>query len=452
MEERRQRGQRGFAILADASKAHRRIKVRPEDWGLQACRLRPGTVWVNKVGTYGVGSAGYWWSRLAGACHRLGYYLLDPAGSIESLLFADDWLAVGGSKAELEEVGVLILVLVLFGYPFNFKKFRGGDVVQWIGFEVNFTEHAVGISKSRATWLRNWVENVLTEGRVEVKDLIAVLGRFCFAMGPLDLLRPFLAPIFAWTAAVKYSGKLLVPWSVGFLLRFLADELEGSGRMHAIQHPGADLGDAFRSDAKAEGSTVVVGGWECKGGRRPRDARWFSVALTRSSAPWAFSRGEPYRSIAALELFGTLLSILAFAGDWPEAAKGRIKLSGATDNLGNTWVLNRLMTTKFPMLVILGELAVQLRALNADLSLEWVPRLQNEEADALTNGDFSAFKPSNRVPLDVEKLNFLVLPRLAEIAEELHADILRRRGSGETPEGRARGSAARKLKERDPWI
>ena len=325
-------------------------------------------------------------------------------------------------------------------------------MVQWVGFEVNFTEHAVGISKSRATWLRNWVENVLTEGRVEVKDLIAVLGRFCFAMGPLDLLRPFLAPIFAWTAAVKYSGKLLVPWSVGFLLRFLADELEGSGRMHAIQFPGADLGEAFRSDAKAEGSTVVVGGWECKGGRRPRDARWFSVALTRSSAPWAFSRGEPYRSIAALELFGTLLSILAFAGDWPEAAKGRIKLSGATDNLGNTWVLNRLMTTKFPMLVILGELAVQLRALNADLSLERVPRLQNEEADALTNGDFSAFKPSNRVPLDVEKLNFLVLPRLAEIAEELHADILRRRGSGETPEGRARGSAARKLKERDPWI
>ena len=54
------------------------------------------------------------------------------------------------------------------------------------------------------------------------------------------------------------------------------------------------------------------------------------------------------------------------------------------------------MTTKFPMLVILGELAAQLRALNAELSLEWVPRLQNEEADALTNGDFSAFRPEHR--------------------------------------------------------
>ena len=378
LEERRLKGQRGFAILADAPKAHRRVKVHPADWGLQACRLRPGTIWVNKVGTYGVGSAGYWWSRLAGAFHRLGFYLLDPAGFVESLLFADDWMIVGSSRSEMEEVGVLILVMVLFGYPFNFTKFRGGDVVQWIGYEVNFTEHAVGISASRAAWLRDWVAKVLAEGRVEIKDLIAVLGRFCFAMGPLEFLRPFLAPIFAWSAAIKHSGKLVVPWSVSFLLRFLADELGGAGRMHLITLPGADLGEAFRSDAKAEGSTVVVGGWECRGGRRPRDARWFSVTLTRSTAPWAFARGEPYRTIAALELFGTLLSILAFAGDWPEAAKGRIRLSGATDNLGNTWVLNRMMSTKFPMLVILGELAVQLRALNTDLSLEWAPRLQNE--------------------------------------------------------------------------
>ena len=452
LEERKGKGQRGFGILADASKAHRRVKVRPQDWGFQACRLRPGKVWINKVGTYGVGSAGYWWTRLAAAFHRLGFYLLDPGGAFESLLFADDWLAVGTTKAELEEIVVLILVMHLLGYPFNFKKFRGGDLVQWIGLEVNLSDYAVGISKSRAAWLRNWVAGVLAEGRVEVRDLVAVLGRFCFAMGPLEYLRPFLAPVFAWTAAVSGAGKLLLPWSIGFLLKFLADELDGTGRMYEIQLPGADVGEAFRSDAKAEGSTVVVGGWECRGGRRPRDARWFSVVLTRSSAPWAFSRGEPYRSIAALELFGTLLSIMAFAGDWPEAARGRFRLSGATDNQGNTWVLNRLMTTKFPMIVVLAELAAQLRAINAELSLEWIPRLQNEEADALTNEDFSAFRPELRVQLEVEQLAFLLLPRLAGVAEELHADILKRRGSGEGPERGARVGPAKKLKERDPWI
>ena len=72
LEERRARGQKGFAILADASKAHRRVLVHPRDWGLLGCRVRDGFVWVNKVGTYGVGSAGYFWSRLAGTIHRLG--------------------------------------------------------------------------------------------------------------------------------------------------------------------------------------------------------------------------------------------------------------------------------------------------------------------------------------------------------------------------------------------
>ena len=81
---------------------------------------------------------------------------------------------------------------------------------------------------------------------------------------------------------------MLVPWSVAFLLRFLAEQLGGAGRVCEIRWCGADLGEAFRSDAKAEGDTVVVGGWECVRGTRPAEARWFSVGLTRATAPWAF--------------------------------------------------------------------------------------------------------------------------------------------------------------------
>ena len=44
LEERRARGQKGFAILADASKAHRRVLVHPRDWGLLGCRVRDGFV------------------------------------------------------------------------------------------------------------------------------------------------------------------------------------------------------------------------------------------------------------------------------------------------------------------------------------------------------------------------------------------------------------------------
>ena len=73
-----------FGLVFDASKAHRRVPVAPADWGLQACSLRPDRsppgpediIWLNTVGTYGVGSAAYWWSRPSSLMLRLMHYVL----------------------------------------------------------------------------------------------------------------------------------------------------------------------------------------------------------------------------------------------------------------------------------------------------------------------------------------------------------------------------------------
>ena len=59
-------------------------------------------------------------------------------------------------------------------------------------------------------------------------------------------------------------------------------------------------------------------------------------------------------------------------------------------------VIERLMTTKFPLNVILMELVCQLQKRQYHLDLQWIPRLQNIEADALTNGDFEGFCPLER--------------------------------------------------------
>eukprot|EP00974_Lingulodinium_polyedra_P081481 7889968-Lingulodinium_polyedra.AAC.1 len=67
MREGREAGRKLFGLAGDASKAHRRVKIRKEDWGYQACRLRPGRVWLNKVGTYGMLPAAHHWARAAGA-------------------------------------------------------------------------------------------------------------------------------------------------------------------------------------------------------------------------------------------------------------------------------------------------------------------------------------------------------------------------------------------------
>ena len=42
---------------------------------------------------------------------------------------------------------------------------------------------------------------------------------------------------------------------------------------------------------------------------RPSTAAWYAVTLTRRNAKWAFSRGEPYRTIASLELCAVLMAV-----------------------------------------------------------------------------------------------------------------------------------------------
>ena len=109
------------------------------------------------------------------------------------------------------------------------------------------------------------------------------------------------------------------------------------------------------SDAKAEGETVVLGGWSCSDSPDRGKCRWFSVKLDRTSAPWVFESGEPYRAIASLELLGTLASVVAFPPQ--QAASRKYHLSAGTDNLGNRHLISRFLTTKFPLCVVLMQLA-----------------------------------------------------------------------------------------------
>jgi hypothetical protein len=78
---------------------------------------------------------------------------------------------------------------------------------------------------------------------------------------------------------------------------------------------------------------------------------------------------------------------------------------------------------------------------------------QNEEADALTNGDFAAFNQDLRVDVDVEKLNFKILPHMVRVAEDLYAKVKAEKeaSKGLAREKRAKTRPEERLKVRDPW-
>ena len=165
---------------------------------------------------------------------------------------------------------------------------------------------------------------------------------------------------------------------------------------------------------------------------RWRDSRWFSMQLTRRNAPWAFLKGEPFRNISSLELMAVLVAVVFF-GDNPEKfrMRGAMRISGTTDNLGNCYVLQRLLSCKFPLSIVVMELACQLERLGLELDLAWAPRNQNVEADALTNSEYQGFDPKKRILKELEEIEFVLLHELLEEAAEMNEELKMARSSKE---------------------
>ena len=145
-----------------------------------------------------------------------------------------------------------------------------------------------------------------------MRDLGGVLGRLTYAAGPLERLHHFLSCVYAWVAVVPGGAYLKPPPAVELCLRWVSKKLKQGGRLAKCHAPRIDRGEIFRADAKAEGEEVVIGAWECAGGKKPKEARWFSVRLNAQNTPWLHCRGEPFRVIAALELLATLYAVRAF--------------------------------------------------------------------------------------------------------------------------------------------
>ena len=171
--------------------------------------------------------------------------------------------------------------------------------------------------------------STLEASTVEMADFRAVLGRLGFAVSALDYLKPFLSPLYAWMSSVNHLGWMTLPWSVAFVLRYIAEELRTERRCMKVRPRMPSLGPVFRADAKAAaGQTVRIGGWECRGGTPPARARWFAVTPDRANALWAFSRGEPFRTIAAIELFASLVSFMVFVDEESGNEKRHSQLVG----------------------------------------------------------------------------------------------------------------------------
>ena len=89
----------------------------------------------------------------------------------------------------------------------------------------------------------------------------------------------------------------------------------------------------------------------------------------------------------------------------------------------------------------------------AELDLEWVPRDQNEEADALANEDFGAFDPGRRVDVKVEYLQWQSIPEMLRVSEDIYKDLKARREAHKAASGAPlpKLRPQERLRVRDRW-
>ena len=115
---------------------------------------------MNEVGTFGIGTAAYWWSRLAAGAGRMSI-LLTHCEEFWQLLFADDYQWQFSGENGVWNILLVIFYLVLIGMPFSWKKFRGGDELDWVGYWVDYKTFCVGVSESRAKWVILWLGSMV---------------------------------------------------------------------------------------------------------------------------------------------------------------------------------------------------------------------------------------------------------------------------------------------------
>ena len=132
-------------------------------------------------------------------------------------------------------------------------------------------------------------------------------------------------------------------------------------------------------------------------------------------------------------------------------------LTCGTDNRSNSFLLDRMITTKFPLAVVLMEVAAQSHLRNTTLRARWIPRLQNEEADALTNSEYHHFDPAKRIDVDLGALPFVILNELFEAGDAFVAELQALKDSEKARKVELKSAKKCKalrgetLAQRDPW-
>lgn len=390
--------------------------MREDDWGFLGCKSDSASdvIWLNKCGTFGISSAPYWWAKLFGLIGRFVGHIMGTLWFLQ-MAFVDDLHGVFVGSSKYHNLWVWLLAFEMVGTPFGYHKFRGGVETEFVGYTLRYDLKSIGISRRRGDWLREWYKGLVEKGfTIVARDFAEYLERLSFVAQVLVWLKPHLAPLFAWSAAISMGTVMRLPSTVVITLRFIDRHLGDGEYLIPIQRPVHIPTEQFRTDAKCTDTSVTIAGWELATGR------WFSLELEECDVPYLFrpGKGSQWASTSA-ELLASIAALYAFG--WVTQVERRTTLPmflvGGTDNRSNQFLSSKRCTTRWPLMLLNMQLSKALAKAKLQLFLRWRPREENVEADNLTNKRFDGFLPELRVPLSLEDIDLSLVVELWKTKE-----------------------------------
>ena len=241
MREKAQIGERSFALTADVKEAHRRVPIDPGDWHLLGCQVTPGSsVYINKLGTFGISSASYCWSRVASAPGRIAQYLAGFTANAGTYQLQTTSSSTPVSLSIAQRFPYFFVLCDTCCVPLSWSKTSGRDTVAWVGFELL---HA----SSELRYLPTACRLVRQMDCRRRSTSMEGLGRMMFVAGALEYEKPFMGPLYRFLSLHPSGSVRRVPDYVSFISKYLARQITHSRhvpcavRMTSIDEaPGVD--------------------------------------------------------------------------------------------------------------------------------------------------------------------------------------------------------------------
>ena len=181
------------ALVLDVSKAHRRIRIRPQDQGLLCFRHR-STLYQSVTLNVGARASGFYWNRVAGLLVRLTHRFWHVRHSAQ--IYVDDLIALLLRSSAPLLSAVLIILLQILRVPMSWHKAALSAQVTRIGWSFDFAHFTVRLDPDKMSRLLTLLRQLKASPKCTVTILEKLTGKLLWLSNLFTSLRPSLAPLY----------------------------------------------------------------------------------------------------------------------------------------------------------------------------------------------------------------------------------------------------------------